>query len=118
MSTSKYDVKRLDHLGLVAGFCKEIGLTQWVDAHFPKESHHSHITNGQLFVAMLLNGLLVFRNHRPSLSTLNGAQSHSTAWFVACSFSYLRLTPDVTVRGPRLDTKCARSRFSGSTFSY
>ena len=57
MNASKYDVKRLDHLGLVAGFCKEIGLNEWVDAHFPKESHKSHITNGQLFVAMLLNGL-------------------------------------------------------------
>ena len=57
MDASKYDVKRLDHLGLVAGFCKEIGLAEWVDTHFPKESHNSHITNGQLFVAMLLNGL-------------------------------------------------------------
>ena len=25
MDASKYDVKRIDHLGLVAGFCKEIG---------------------------------------------------------------------------------------------
>ncbi len=57
MSASKYDVKRLDHLGMIAGFCKEIGLNEWIDAHFPKESHNSHITNGQLFIAMLLNGL-------------------------------------------------------------
>lgn len=57
MDASKYDVKRLDHLGLVAGFCKEIGLIEWVNTHFPKESHNSHISNGQLFVAMLLNGL-------------------------------------------------------------
>ena len=57
MEISKYDVKRLDHLGLVAGFCKEIGLNEWIDSNFPKESHNSHITNGQLFVAMLLNGL-------------------------------------------------------------
>lgn len=57
MDASKYDIKRLDHLGIVAGFCKEIGLNEWVDTHFPKESHNSHITNGQLFVAMLLNGL-------------------------------------------------------------
>lgn len=53
MNASKYDVKRLDHLGLIAGFCKEIGLNEWVDTHFPKESHNSHITNGQLFIAML-----------------------------------------------------------------
>lgn len=57
MDATKYDVKRLDHLGLVAGFCKEIGLAEWVNARFPKESHNMHISNGQLFVAMLLNGL-------------------------------------------------------------
>jgi transposase len=57
MKMSQYDVKRLDHLGLIAGFCKEIGLAEWADTHFPKESHNSHISNGQLFVAMLLNGL-------------------------------------------------------------
>jgi len=57
MDASKYDVKRLDQLGLVAGFCKEIGLSEWIDSHFPKESHNSYINNGQLFVAMLLNGL-------------------------------------------------------------
>jgi hypothetical protein len=28
MDKSKYDAKRLDHLGLVAGFCKEIGLNE------------------------------------------------------------------------------------------
>jgi transposase len=57
MDASKYDIKRLDHLGLVAGFCKEIGLEEWVNTHFPKDSHNSHMSNGQLFVAMLLNGL-------------------------------------------------------------
>jgi transposase len=57
MDSTRYDVKRLDHLGLVAGFCKEIGLVEWVNARFPKESHNTHISNGQLFVAMLLNGL-------------------------------------------------------------
>jgi transposase len=57
MDASKYDVKRIDHLGLIAGFCKEMGLSEWVDSHFPKESHNSHISNGQLFVSMLLNGL-------------------------------------------------------------
>lgn len=57
MDAARFDVKRLDHLGLVAGFCKEIGLVEWVNARFPKESHNTHISNGQLFVAMLLNGL-------------------------------------------------------------
>lgn len=34
MNASKCDVKRLDHLGMTAGFCKEIGLNEWVDTHF------------------------------------------------------------------------------------
>jgi transposase len=57
MDASKYDFKRLDHLGLLAGFCKEIGLVEYINARFPKESHNTPISNGQLFVAMLLNGL-------------------------------------------------------------
>lgn len=40
-----------------AGFCKEIGLVEWVNARFLKKSHNSHTSNGQLFVAMLLNDL-------------------------------------------------------------
>ena len=31
MDTTEYDVKRLDHLGLVAGFCKEAGLADDID---------------------------------------------------------------------------------------
>ena len=54
MDAARFDVKRLDHLGLVAGFCKEIGLVEWVNARFPKESHNTQISNGQLLVAMLL----------------------------------------------------------------
>jgi hypothetical protein len=29
MDSTRFDVKRLDHLGLVAGFCKKIGLVEW-----------------------------------------------------------------------------------------
>ena len=45
-------------------------------------------------------------------NTLNGAQSPQPLG------SCLRLTPEVTGWYSRLDTKCARSRFSGSSCSY
>ncbi len=57
MDKRTYDIKRLDHLGLVAGFCKEIGLEELVNRRMPKDSPRSHISNGALLVAMILNGL-------------------------------------------------------------
>lgn len=57
MDASRFDVKRLDHLGLVAGFCREIGLEKMIDEKIPKTSHKSHISNGKLLIAMILNGL-------------------------------------------------------------
>lgn len=57
MDATQFDVKRLDHLGLVAGFCKEIGLSDKINKKMPKQSHRSNISNGQLLVAMILNGL-------------------------------------------------------------
>ena len=57
MDASKFDIKRLDHLGLVSGFCKEIGIEELVNNHMPKGSHKSKISNGTLLVAMILNGL-------------------------------------------------------------
>lgn len=57
MDVSQFDVKRLDHLGLVSGFCKEIGLEEFINQRMPKMSHKSNISNGTLLVAMMLNGL-------------------------------------------------------------
>ena len=57
MDSSRFEVQRLDHLGLVAGFCKEIGLEELINQRMPKESHNSMISNGTLLVAMILNGL-------------------------------------------------------------
>ncbi len=48
--------KSLDHLGLVAGFCKDINLAQQID-HALGDSGERKVSFGQLFVAMLLNGL-------------------------------------------------------------
>ena len=48
--------KSLDHLGLVAGFCKDIHLAELIDNALGR-SDERKISFGQLFVAMLLNGL-------------------------------------------------------------
>ena len=55
-STASYTTKRLDHLGLVAGFCQEIGLATIIDNALGT-SERRQVSYGQLFTAMLLNGL-------------------------------------------------------------
>src|SRR6266516_7178532 len=47
--------ERLDHLGIVAGVCQEIGLATWLDAHEP--GNRQQVSVGTATVAMLLNGL-------------------------------------------------------------
>lgn len=49
-------IKRLDHLGLIAAFCHEIGLPKMIDAVIPKYSEHN-VSHGDAVLAMLLNGL-------------------------------------------------------------
>ncbi|WP_282249841.1 IS1634 family transposase [Vibrio campbellii] len=49
-------IKRLDHLGLIAAFCHEIGLPRMIDAVIPKYSDHS-VSHGDAVLAMILNGL-------------------------------------------------------------
>jgi transposase len=45
----------LDHLGIVAGVCKEIGLAEWLDALAPEQQRV--VSYGTATVAMILNGL-------------------------------------------------------------
>lgn len=52
-----YSIKNIDHLGLVAGMCKEIGIAKIIDQVHPKQSKDKKITYGQLVEAMILNGL-------------------------------------------------------------
>jgi len=52
-----YSIKNLDHLGLVAGMCKEIGIAKLIDQAHPKQSKDKKISYGQLVEAMILNGL-------------------------------------------------------------
>ena len=56
-----YHTERLDHLGIVAGVCREIGLAEWLDAQ--DEQSHERVGVGTATVAMILNGL-GFSNRR------------------------------------------------------
>jgi transposase len=47
--------ERLDHLGIVAGVCHEIGLAAWLDAQDP--GNRQQVSVGTATVAMVLNGL-------------------------------------------------------------
>lgn len=52
-----YSIKNLDHLGLIAGMCKEIGVAKLIVQAHPKQSKDKKISYGQLVEAMILNGL-------------------------------------------------------------
>src|SRR5947209_13125182 len=54
-TTDKYLNERLDHLGIVAGVCQEIGLAAWLDAQDP--GNRQQVSVGTATVAMVLNGL-------------------------------------------------------------
>ena len=49
-----YVNERLDHLGIVAGVCQEIGLAAWLDAQDP--TNRQQVSVGTATVAMILNG--------------------------------------------------------------
>jgi transposase len=54
-ATEEYVNERLDHLGIVAGVCREIGLAAWLDAQEPER--RQQVSVGMATVAMVLNGL-------------------------------------------------------------
>jgi transposase len=56
MSAHQPVIKRLDHLGLIAAFCHEIGLPGIIDRIIPKYSEHK-VSHGDAVLAMVLNGL-------------------------------------------------------------
>lgn len=49
--------QRLDHLGLVAGMCQELGIAELVDQQLPTSAPDKIVSCGQAVVAMILNGL-------------------------------------------------------------
>lgn len=61
MSEVEYSTQRLDHLGIVAGVCKEIGLAEWMGSRAGESGRK--VSVGTATVAMVLNGL-GFSNRR------------------------------------------------------
>ena len=53
--SEEYINERLDHLGIVAGVCQEIGVAGWLDAQEP--GNRQQVSVGTATVAMILNGL-------------------------------------------------------------
>lgn len=54
---ASYSTKGLDHLGLVAGMNKELGIANTIDKLLPEQCDDKLISYGQLVEAMILNGL-------------------------------------------------------------
>jgi transposase len=54
---SSYEIKHLNHLGLVAGFCSEIGLVDYINEQFPNQVTDKPMSYGHCLQAMILNGL-------------------------------------------------------------
>ncbi|WP_252178757.1 IS1634 family transposase [Endozoicomonas sp. 4G] len=57
MPPVQYRSQVMDHLGLVAGMCKELGIAEHIDKRAPKVSDDWHISHGESVVAMIINGL-------------------------------------------------------------
>ena len=57
----RYVVEHLNHLGIVAEVCREIGVAEWLDAQDP--DRRQYVSVGMATVALVLNGL-GFSNRR------------------------------------------------------
>jgi hypothetical protein len=55
--TSTYSTKSIDHLGLVAAMRKELNIAEQIDKLLPDKRDEKFLSYGQLFVAVILNGL-------------------------------------------------------------
>jgi len=52
------DIKRLDHLGIVAGVIKELGLVEAIDKRLQRDTQNQeNITPGEAIAGMIINGL-------------------------------------------------------------
>lgn len=54
--SESFKIKNLDHLGVIMGTVKRLGLLDLLDSIFPKH-HNEIISTGESIVAMILNGL-------------------------------------------------------------
>lgn len=52
------EIRRVDHLGLIAGVIKELNLIEAIDERLKKDqSEQENITTGEAIAGMILNGL-------------------------------------------------------------
>jgi len=56
-SSNTYKSKVINHLGLVAGMCDELGLSELIDRVIPQDREKRTVSIGQAVKAMILNGL-------------------------------------------------------------
>ena len=62
-STDKsYEIKNLDHLGLIAAQFDDLGLVELIDSMVPQDKEKRTVSLGQSVKAMVINGL-GFANH-------------------------------------------------------
>jgi len=62
-STEKpYEIKNLDHLGLIAAQFDDLGLVEQIDSMVPQDKEKRTVSLGQAVKAMVINGL-GFANH-------------------------------------------------------
>ena len=57
METTTYTSKTLDHLGLIAGLIREIGISELIDSCYADQSPDQIVSNGKALEAMIINGL-------------------------------------------------------------
>ncbi|UCH26332.1 MAG: IS1634 family transposase [Trueperaceae bacterium] len=58
-----YETKTLEHLGIVASMCDELGIGELIDQVIPQDFEQRQVSTGQAVKAMILNGL-GFANRR------------------------------------------------------
>ena len=54
---TNYKTHILDHLGLVAGLCDELGIDQIIDSLIPQDFEQRTVSIGKAVKAMVINGL-------------------------------------------------------------
>ena len=68
MPPVQYRSQVMDHLGLVAGMCKELGIVEHIDKRAPKLSDEWNISHGEAVIATAIPAVLT----SPCLPRLRG----------------------------------------------
>ncbi len=57
MNSIRPHILSTDHYGLVVSTCRHLGIEEFIDNRLPKLSNNQKLSNGQLFVSMLVNAM-------------------------------------------------------------